>query len=83
MSAVLERCTTEYAEDEDRLRLSAELANGNTVVLWLTQRLLNRLVPHLVQWLEKQTAGVAAISSVQARTSNAMQGFAQERRGQR
>jgi len=78
MSAVFERCTTEYAEDEDRLRLSAQLANGDTVVLWLTQRLINRLVPHLVEWLEKQTASMSAIPSVQARTSDVAQGFAQQ-----
>lgn len=81
MTAMFERCTTEYIEVEDRLRLSAQLANGDTIVLWLTQRLLNRLVPHLVSWLEKQTAGVSAIPSVQATQNEARQGFAQQAAG--
>ena len=40
----LQRCTTEYVECEDRIRLAGELASGATVVLWLTQRLMNRLI---------------------------------------
>ena len=43
----LHRITTEYIDSEDRIRLTGQLASGDTVVLWLTQRLLNRLVPHL------------------------------------
>lgn len=50
----LHRITTEYSEAEDRLRLAGEDAHGQTVVLWLTQRLLGRLLPHLCQWLEQQ-----------------------------
>lgn len=53
--AELQRFTTEYVEIEDRIRLAGETAPGHTVVLWLTQRLLARLLPHLLQWLEQQT----------------------------
>lgn len=52
--AALQRITTEYRAQEDRLCLTGERANGDAVVLWLTQRLLNRLVPHLTGWLEQQ-----------------------------
>ena len=45
--AELQRCTTEYIATEDRLRLSGEIGTQSTVVLWLTQRLLNRLMPPL------------------------------------
>jgi len=48
----LQRVTTEYAPTEDRIRLSGETATGGTVVLWLTQRLLNLMVPRLTGWLE-------------------------------
>jgi len=74
----LQRITTEYVECEDRLRLSGELANGDTVVLWLTQRLVNRLVPHLTAWLDKQVAPASAIPSVQAIHQDIVQGFAQQ-----
>ena len=52
----LKRLTTEYVDIEDRIRLSGEGPDGGTVVLWLTQRFLNRLVPRLAEWLERQTA---------------------------
>ena len=46
------RITTQYIESEDRIRLVGETAPGQTVVLWLTQRLLGRLLPHLFALLE-------------------------------
>jgi hypothetical protein len=59
----LRRLTTEYVESEDRLRIAAETSEGQTVVLWVTQRLMLRLVPALLNWLQpdkseqtKQTA---------------------------
>lgn len=48
----LQRVTLGFSPAQDRLRLAGEDAAGHTVVLWLTQRLLNRLVPELVRWLE-------------------------------
>lgn len=51
VAAELRRLTTRYVDHEDRMRLAGELANGQVQVLWLTQRLLNRLLPHLWQWL--------------------------------
>jgi hypothetical protein len=59
----LQRITTEYSEAEDRLLLAGEDAQGHTVVLWLTQRLLSRLVAHLCQWLEQQ-GGNAPLAEV-------------------
>lgn len=52
----LQRITTEYVAVEDRLRLSGETADGRTMVLWLTQRLMNLLAPQLTGWLERQEA---------------------------
>lgn len=74
----LERLTTEYVESEDRIRLSGQLAQGDTVVLWLTQRLLNRLVPHLTAWLARQAAPVSSVPSLQAAHQDIVQGFAQQ-----
>ena len=54
MSTPLQKFTTEFIPEEDRLRLSGEVEGGQQVVLWLTQRLLRRVVPHLCAWLEKQ-----------------------------
>lgn len=53
----LDRITTEYDRVEDRLRLTGESA-GKATVIWLTQRLLNRLLPVLLTWLERQGGGI-------------------------
>lgn len=50
----LQRITTEYDPSEDRVRLTGSSEEEEARVLWLTQRLLNRLVPHLCQRLEKE-----------------------------
>lgn len=80
MGAVLQRVTTAYLENEDRLRLTGELADGDTVVCWLTQRLLNRLVPHLTSWLARQAESFASTVSptIQSAHHDIVQGFAQQ-----
>lgn len=59
----LRRVSVRYVEIEDRLRLAGEGTGGQTTVLWLTLRLLNRLIPHLCQWLEQQS-GNAPLAEV-------------------
>ena len=54
MTQTLERITTEYIDTEDRIRISGEVGNDLPVVIWLTQRLFQRLLPILLQWLENQ-----------------------------
>ena len=73
----LERITTEYVELEDRFRLSGEYENGQIIVLWLTQRLLVRLLPHLFKWLETQSAGPIPqdiVQSLELEAANAERG---------
>lgn len=55
------RLTTLFDPQEDRLRLQAEVAGGGVVVLRMTQRLLNRLVPHLCAWLERSAPDVSTV----------------------
>lgn len=50
----LHRITTRYDAVEDRIGLTGEVTSGETLVIWLTRPLLNQLVTHLVQWVEKQ-----------------------------
>lgn len=52
----LQRLTTVYDAAEDRIRLTSRDKEGQVLCLWLTQRLLNRLIPHLCQGLEKKVA---------------------------
>jgi hypothetical protein len=76
----LRRLTSEYVDFEDRIRLTGELEEGQRVTLWLTRRLLDRLVPYLVDWLERK--GQAPLdersSPVSAPREGAIQRFAQE-----
>jgi len=50
----LQRMSTEYIVGEDRIRLSGEVENAASVVIWLTRRLLERLLPAVLNWLEGQ-----------------------------
>lgn len=62
----LQRLTTEYIEEEDRIRISGALATDETVVMWLSQRLLLRLLPHLFLWLERQSGDSIPVEIVQS-----------------
>ena len=74
----LKRVTTEMHELEDRLQLVGELESGEPVVFWLTQRLVKRLVPHLLSWLQPAAPGVTAAASVPDYHTDAIQSFAQQ-----
>lgn len=50
----LEKLTLSYVPTEDRIRLDGQTPQGEVVLLWLTQRLGNRLIPVLSDWLHKQ-----------------------------
>lgn len=61
MSEVLQRLSTRYVPEQDRLCMTGLLASGQTVQLWLTQRLLLRLVPTLTAWLEQQPGAQSSV----------------------
>lgn len=52
----LQRLTTVYDPSEDRIRLLGRDKEGQVLCFWLTQRLLNRLIPRLCQGLEQKAA---------------------------
>ena len=74
----LQRITSEYIEDEDRIRLTGEVEGDKIVALWLTQRMLVRLVSHLLKWLEQQIPVAAPEALRNEQTTEMMQGFAQQ-----
>jgi len=51
---LLQKVTTVYVDTEDRIKIAGELSSGDTIVFWLSQRMLLRLLPHLFLWLDKQ-----------------------------
>jgi len=75
---VLKRVTTEFVDVEDRIRISGEYFDGDTDMLWLTQRLTNRLMAHLCRSLEQQLALVSSVPSVHPVQQDVMQDFAQQ-----
>ncbi len=62
----LQKITTEYVELEDRIRLAGEMGNQEAVVVWLTQRLLQRLVPVLLQYLGGQAPAEQSFDVLQS-----------------
>ena len=54
MTPGLERITTQYVAQEDRVRLTGQTPEGTPVVIWLSMRMLQRLLPPLFKWLEQQ-----------------------------
>jgi hypothetical protein len=82
---VLERLTTRYDPNEDRMQITGVADDGQTLTLWLTQRLLNRLVLHLCSSLEQpnQQPGNSLNSSVTSLSlpvrNHLEQSFAQQR----
>ena len=55
-SRIYDWCSRHYA---DHIRLTGEVEAADSVVLWLTRRLLDRLIPHLTLWLEKQQGDIS------------------------
>lgn len=77
---LLERLTTRYSNTEDRICVAGELAGAKPMVLWLTQRLLLRLLPSLFEWLQAQESVDVApkAPAVLSMYADAVQSFAQE-----
>lgn len=74
----LRRLTSEYVDFEDRIRLTGEGEDGQRVILWLTRRLLDRLVPHLVDWLAQHEPRAPDVLAHSVARSSTYQRFEQE-----
>ncbi|MFT7286678.1 MAG: hypothetical protein ACI87W_000787 [Halieaceae bacterium] len=46
------KVTTVYNHAQDRISMSGEISDGSTAILWITRRLVERLVPELLAWLK-------------------------------
>lgn len=75
----LERLTTEYVSVEDRIRLTGLTPDGRAITLWITQRLLGMLLPHLLTWLGRKFEQSSKQDAYRgAAVSEMMHSFAQE-----
>ena len=75
----INRITSKYVAAEDRFGLSGVDAEGRALVLWLTQRLLNRLVSALCRGLEKHNSQSQRADVLGGLRSQIEQGFAQQK----
>lgn len=50
----LEKATTLYSQDQDRVSINATIRGGGTARIWLTQRIVHRLVHALVKIVKPQ-----------------------------
>lgn len=50
---IIQKITPRYDQEQDRLSLNVQNAEGQVLLLWLTQRLANRLAQTLGGWLDE------------------------------
>ncbi len=74
----LSRVTTQYDQAEDRFRLLGSTSDEGTIDLWLTQRMLVRLVRVLLDWLEEKEPAGSTINSDDPEVKSSLQSFAQQ-----
>ena len=75
----IKRITSQYVVAEDRLRVAGVAEDGRALTLWLTQRLLNKLVATLCRGLEKHNGHSQNAGASQGLRSHVEQSFAQQR----
>ena len=72
---LLNKITTQYNELEDRIELAGDSENNPPLTLWLSQRILLRLLPPIIDWAEKVTVGERNLTETD---SSLVQDFAQQ-----
>lgn len=73
----MQRITIKYVEREDRICLSGQVSEGSAVIVWVTRRLLDRLLPQLVRRLESSVESSLQGAREDSLRANAIQTFAQ------
>lgn len=61
---VIQKITQCYDPEQDRIGLTAQNAEGQVLLLWLTQRLANRLAGVLANWLDEDVKTMASGESI-------------------
>ena len=74
----LKRITTEYIELEDRIRLAGLTEENQTVCIWLTMRLLKRLITHCLNLLEKNTPELKEMPTQNEQCRKSIHNFVQQ-----
>lgn len=62
---IIQKITTSFVEEEDRIRLVGENADGETLIIWLSRRLMNRLIPVVFNKINVANQPVLAAKLIQ------------------
>jgi len=74
----LTRITTIYDGEEDRFHLLGTTLEDESLELWITQRLLGRMVKVLLEWLEGNSKEQLGSHSQSSQAQSSVQTFAQQ-----
>tara|TARA_E500000331_G_C17260137_1_gene714871 strand:+ start:2286 stop:2807 length:522 start_codon:yes stop_codon:yes gene_type:complete len=74
----LERITTDYSEQEDRISIAGLTDKDQTLVLWLTMTLASRLIKHCLSLLEKDDSELGKGSNPNSNSGKRIQHFVQK-----
>ena len=74
----LKRITTEYIELEDRIRLAGLIEDNQTVSIWLTMRLLRRLISHCINLVDENTPELKTSLNRNEQSSKSLKNFVQQ-----
>ena len=72
------RLTSGYIDTEDRFQFLGITEDETRITLWLTQRLLLRVIPPLLEWIEHQTPAQLNATAVGKSGNDMLQVFAQQ-----
>jgi hypothetical protein len=74
----LARVTSEFIEAEDRYKITGVCEDGETLIFWLTQRLLIRLITHCLVFLDSKSDEITQNSNINDQPKSNLRGFAQQ-----
>ena len=74
----LARVTFEFVEAEDRCKITGASEDGETLIFWLTQRLLIRLINHCLVFLDSNSERLTKNTHIDDDSKSNLQGFAQQ-----
>jgi len=73
---LIDKITTQYNENEDRFSVAALASNKSSVTLWFSQRMLRRLIPPILEWLDERNN---ASSQLDMKSKALMNDFASQK----